>query len=141
MDLEKEIQIVINRHSNSEGIVGLHLSILQEMQSYFKNNSYSNDLTIHNLLLIPSLFQEANYDDIWWGGQYEALGHLNKILQIDCMFHNSGKLREMLTVKEFAKYVDFSFQAIEIIKKRNGHTTTTEIKNKWVRIKLKSWFS
>ena len=91
MGFEKEIQSLISGYSNPIGIERLRLNILQEIKSYYKDNGYPKELAIHKLSLIPSLFQEANYDNIVWSSQNGELGHLNILFQLDCMFHNSGK--------------------------------------------------
>ena len=91
---------MISGYSNPIGIERLRLNILQEIKSYYKDNGYPKELSIHKLSLIPSLFQEANYDNIVWSSQNGELGHLNILFQLDCMFHNSGKSREKLSEKD-----------------------------------------
>ena len=141
MDFEKEIQSLISGYSNPIGIERLCLNILQEIKSYYKDNGYPKELSIHKLSLIPSLFQEANYDNIVWSSQYGELGHLNILFQLDCMFHNNGKSREKLSEKDFFKYVDFSSQAINSLKNKNKQPTTIAPPNNRVIHKLKTWFS
>lgn len=139
MNFEQELLQLIEGYSKSESIGRWRLHILTEMMTHFQEHRYPAQLTVHQLSLIPSVFQEANYSDIWWGGQHEDLGHLESILQIDCMFHNNGKTRKELSEQQFSNYVDFSFDAIDALKA--GSVPAKEEKTTGFFTRLRNWFT
>lgn len=107
------INRLIKGYSGTEHIGSIRHSILSQMKTVYLNSGYPSKHSLGELSLIPFLFQECNYDDIWWGGQNEDLRHLSTILELDFMFHNEGKKRNEVSLAQFEDYVDFSFKAID----------------------------
>ena len=89
------------------------------MNDYYVSNGFPKPCSLPELSLLPAYFQEAIYDGINWGRQEASLEHLENALELDCMFHNNGKIRKELSPREFENYNDFSSAAINgKIKKR-----------------------
>ena len=109
----ENINRLIKGYSGTEHIGRTRYSILSQIKTVYLNDGYPSKHSIYDLSLIPFVFQECNYDDIWWGGQNEDLRHLSTILELDFMFHNEGKKRNEVSLAELGDYVDFSLKAID----------------------------
>lgn len=86
--------------------------MLKAMHDYFISKGFPQTCSLPELSLLPAYFQEAIYDGINWSDQKSGLKHLEKELELDCIFHNSGKTRKELSAKEFEDYINFSDDAI-----------------------------
>jgi hypothetical protein len=114
MKFEEKINQLKNGYAEGGGISKFRNSIFGEIHEYYTLNGFPASLTKYELSLIPSVFQEANYDGINWTDRTENLGHLSTIFDLDCMFQNKGNTRVDLTDKEFDNYVKFSMKAIKL---------------------------
>jgi len=66
-----------------------------------------------DLSLVPSLLQEANYDDIDWTDRTAPLAQLSELFEIDVAVQSNGRERHELTDSEYDDYVRMSLAAIE----------------------------
>jgi len=113
MNFQIEIKRLITVYSSSEQpIVQFRYRKLKAMNEHFSLAGFPEPCSLPDLSLLRAYFQEAIYDGINWSDQNAALRHLDKELELDCMFHNSGKMRKELTAKEFEVYLNFSEVAI-----------------------------
>ena len=76
------------------------------------------DPALRDRLKVPSVFQEANYDDIDWTDSTAPLGHLAAIFAIDIAVQSGGRERHELTDAEYNEYVHMSLAAIDYREER-----------------------
>lgn len=113
MEFESALQAQLEKYKEFDnGIEGFRYFKLQQLQEDYSNHGFPESCTKLELSLMPTVFQEANYDDINWAKQNARLRHMNPILELDCMFHNEGKMRSRLERSQFDRYVQFSLEAI-----------------------------
>ena len=113
MNFQLEIHRLIKAYSsNEQPIVQFRFRRLKAINEYFIANGFPEPCSLPELSLLPAYFQEANYDGINWSDQNAELEHLATELDLDCIFHNSGKKRKELSPEEFEDYVRFSGAAI-----------------------------
>jgi len=113
MNFQFEIKKFIEVYSsNQQPIVQFRFRKLKEMNDYYSAKGFPLPCSILQLSLLPAYFQEAIYDGINWSDQNAGLEQLEKELQLDCIFHNAGKTRKELSLKEFRDYIKFSDVAI-----------------------------
>jgi hypothetical protein len=101
--------------SSEQPIVQFRVRKLKAVHDYYSANGFPQPCTLPELSLLPAYFQEANYDGVNWSDQNAALEHLEKELELDCMFHNNGRTRKELSLKEFEDYMNFSGASINRI--------------------------
>ncbi|RYE44534.1 MAG: hypothetical protein EOP48_22540 [Sphingobacteriales bacterium] len=99
-------------NSNEQPIVQFRSRKLKAVNDYYNANGFPQPCSLPELSLFPAYFQEAIYDGINWIEQNAELQHLDKELELDCMFQNRGKTRKELSPKEFEDYIKFSGAAI-----------------------------
>jgi hypothetical protein len=113
MNFQLEIERLIQAYSsNEQPIVQFRFRKLKALNDYYCINGFPQSCSLPELSLLPAYFQEAIYDGINWSDQNAGLEHLEKELELDCIFHNSGKTRKELSPKEFEDYISFSGAAI-----------------------------
>ena len=113
MSFEEEIELLLSGYrSNAQSLVQLRAQKLKDILEHFRMDGYPKKCTLFQLSLLPAYFQEAIYDGIDWYKQDTDLQHLQIELELDCMFHNNGKMRKELSSTDFEQYVDFSNTAI-----------------------------
>ena len=113
MNFKLEIERLIQAYSsNQQPIVQFRFRKLKAMSEYYNATGFPPPCSLPQLSLLPAFFQEAIYDGINWSDQKALLEHLDEALQLDCIFHNVGKMRKELSGKEFEDYVNFSGAAI-----------------------------
>jgi len=113
MNFQSEIERLIQAYSlNEQPIVQFRFQRLKAMNDYCSANGFPHSCSLLKQSLLPAYFQEAIYDGINWSDQNAGLEHLEKDLELDCIFHNSGKTRKELSPKEFEDYISFSGAAI-----------------------------
>lgn len=113
MNFQIEIERLIQAYClNEQPIVQFRFRKLKAMNDYYCANGFPQPCSLPELSLLPAYFQEAIYDGINWSDQNAGLQHLEKELELDCIFHNSGKRRRELSPKEFEEYMNFSGAAI-----------------------------
>ena len=113
MNFQFEIKRLVEAYSsNEQPIVQFKFQKLNALNYYYSVNGFPQPCSIPELSLLPAYFQEAIYDGINWSDQNARLEHLEKELELDCIFHNNGKTRKELSPKEFEEYINFSASAI-----------------------------
>lgn len=113
MNFQIEIERLIQAYSsNEQPIVQFRFRKLKAINDYYIANGFPQPCSLPELTLLTAYFQEAIYDGINWSDQNAGLEHLEKELELDCIFHNSGKRRKELSPKEFEYYMNFSGAAI-----------------------------
>jgi len=116
MNFQLEIERLIQAYSlNEQPIVQFRFRKLKVVNDYYRANGFPQPCSFPELSLLPAYFQEAIYDGINWSDQNAGLDHLKTELELDCIFHNSGKTRKELSPKEFEDYINFSGAAINRI--------------------------
>ena len=113
MNFQFEIERFIEANSsNQQPIVQFRFRKLKAMNDYYSAKGFPLPCSILELSLLPAYFQEAIYDGINWSDQNARLEQLENELELDCIFHNGGKTRKELSLKEFRDYIKFCDAAI-----------------------------
>lgn len=113
MNFQSDLKRFIDHYEKSQQpIVQFRAWKLKAMSKYYEANGFPDSCRLTELSLLPAYFQEAIYDGIDWWEQDTDTRHLTTELNLDCMFHNSGKTRKELSSAEFQAYVDFSHNAV-----------------------------
>jgi hypothetical protein len=123
MNFQSEIKGLIKAYSsNEQRIVQFRFRKLNALNDYYSLNGFPQPCSLPGLSLLPAYFQEAIYDGINWSNQSARLEHLEKELELDCLFHNNGKTRKALSPKEFEEYINFTNAAIDQTSEKSKKT-------------------
>jgi hypothetical protein len=123
MEFRLEIgRLIEASRSNQQPVVQFRFKKLKDMNDYYCTNGFPQQCSLSELSLLPAYFQEAIYDGISWSDQDAGLQHLEKELELDCIFHNGGKTRKELSPEEFERYIIYSKTAINGASKRQKRT-------------------
>ncbi len=101
----------LSSHNNS--VSNARIVALNRLRSHVFEKGFSTEEQYLSLSLIPLIFQEANYDEISWTDQKEALDRLEPFFTIDVANWSHGKTRAELSPAEHEAYVSQAFKAIK----------------------------
>ena len=117
-DLISQINEEVSRWTPDGDAVARHSALLH-LRDVLQRTGYPADRALRlELSLVPSVFQEANYDDIDWTDSTAPLGHLAAIFAIDIAVQSGGRERHELTDAEYNEYVHMSLAAIDYREER-----------------------